>query len=72
MRRGRAQGLPAGKNRVDNGVVKRPPDAKKAAKSGRDRRLAAALRENLRRRKAQARGRHAEPGGKQPPAEKPR
>jgi hypothetical protein len=60
------------KYRVDNARMKRLPETKKAGKSGRDQRLAAALRENLRRRKAQARGRHAEPGGKQPPAEKPR
>jgi hypothetical protein len=65
--------LPQRKKRVDNGRMKRPPDAKKAGKSGRDQRLAAALRENLRRRKAQARGRDAGPGAKNPPAdEKPR
>jgi hypothetical protein len=53
--------------------VKRPPDAKKAAKTGRDQRLAAALRENLRRRKAQARGRDAGAvGGKPLAKEKPR
>jgi hypothetical protein len=52
--------------------VKPPSEPKKAGKPGRDQRLAAALRENLRRRKAQARGGDAEPGGKQPPAEKPR
>jgi len=58
---------------MDNGAVKRPPETRKAGKSGRDERLAAALRENLRRRKAQARGRGAEPGGKDPRAEeKPR
>ena len=37
----------------------RASDPKKAAKSGRKARLAAALRENLRRRKAQARSRKA-------------
>jgi hypothetical protein len=53
--------------------MKRLPETKKAGKSGRDQRLAAALRENLRRRKAQARGRDGEPAGKNPPAdEKPR
>jgi hypothetical protein len=51
----------------------RAPDDKKAGKSGRDQRLAAALRDNLRRRKAQARGRDGEAGGKRAPAdEKPR
>ncbi len=35
----------------------RPPEDKKAGKSRRDQRLAAALRENLRRRKAQVRHR---------------
>jgi hypothetical protein len=44
-------------------------DRRKAGKSGsRDERLAAALRENLRRRKAQERSRAPEPRKKQPPA----
>jgi hypothetical protein len=73
MRGPRAQGLRRRKNPVDNGPVKRPPEPKKAGKSGRDRRLGAALRENLRRRKAQARGRDVGPADKSaPPPEKPR
>jgi hypothetical protein len=43
----------------------------KTGKSGREQRLAVALRENLRRRKAQARGRDRTPGSR-PSAGRPR
>jgi len=51
--------------------VKPPSKPKKPPKSVRDRRLAAALRENLRRRKAQARGREADEKSTSP-QQKPR
>ena len=47
------------------------PPAKSADQQARDKRLADALRQNLRRRKAQARARE-EAGQDDPPAEKPK
>lgn len=47
------------------------PPAKSTERSERDKRLADALRQNLRRRKAQARAREA-PTADDPPAEKPK